>query len=176
MATTEVVPVKTEAAAKSDVPAKPAAWDPFTAIRRMSDEMDRLFLGFGHRRYTLPELWRRPELGAGDWAPDVEVLERKGELVVRADLPGMSPEDVKVEISDGTLSIEGERKYEKEEKKEGFYRSERAYGRFSRAIALPEGVAVDKAAAAFKNGVLEVTMPAPKAVEPEKRRLDVKVS
>ena len=93
------------------------------------------------------------------WGPDVDVFEKKGQLVVRADLPGLSKEDVKVEITDTELTIEGERQSEKEEEKDGYYRSERSYGSFRRTIPLPEGVKTDRAKATCKDGVLEVTMP-----------------
>src|SRR2546427_469881 len=91
-----------------------------------------------------------------DWAPAVEMLERNGQLVVRAELPGLSPDDVRIEVSsDGSLVIEGERRSEVEAEEEGgVYRSERIYGRFSRVIALPDGVDVDRAQARFDNGVL----------------------
>ena len=95
------------------------------------------------------------------WAPQVEVLEKNGQSIVRADLPGLDKNDVKVEVTDDGLTIRGERKQESEEKKEGYYRSERCYGSFYRLIPLPEGVQGDRASASFKNGVLEVTMPTP---------------
>ncbi|MFN8058127.1 MAG: Hsp20/alpha crystallin family protein [Vicinamibacterales bacterium] len=150
----------------------PAAWDPFSTLRRMTDEMDRFFGAFGHRRALLPT-WTSAEV---DWSPDVEVFERNGEFIVRADLPGLTAADVKVEVNDDVLTVEGERKTEKEEKKEGYFRSERTYGKFARAIALPDTVMADKTNATFKNGVLEIAMPMLKAPEPAKRRIDVKAS
>jgi HSP20 family protein len=88
----------------------------------------------------------------------VEVQERGGKLLVRVDLPGMAREDVKVEVTAETLTIEGERKQTVEKEEKGYYRSERSYGRFSRTIPLPEGVDANTAKAEFKNGVLEVSM------------------
>ena len=93
--------------------------------------------------------------------------------MVKADLPGLTKDDVKVELTDKLLTISGERKDEKEDKREGFYRSERSYGRFFRQIPLPEGVKTDKANATFRKGVLEVTMPAPKMESPA-RKLEIK--
>lgn len=146
--------------------------NPFAMMRRLSNEMDRMFEGFWHR--PLPALWRGGEFGR--WVPDVEMSEHDGQLVVRADLPGMSENEVKVEIADNELVIEGERKREHEEKEEGYYTSERVYGAFHRAIPLPEGVNHDEAKATFANGVLEVTMPAPKHPEKHGRRLEIKTS
>lgn len=147
--------------------------NPFVAMRRLSDDMEHLFENvWGTRR--LPSLWRETEWGAR-WTPEIEMFERKGELVLRADLPGLTKEDVKVEITDNELVIEGERKEEKEKKEKGYYACERSYGSFYRAIALPEGVNVGEAKATFKDGVLEISMPAPKAHERHGRRLEIKV-
>ena len=88
------------------------------------------------------------------------MLEREGQVVVRADLPGMSKDDIKVEVSDGLLTIQGERKNEKKEEREGYCYSECSFGTFYRAIPLPEGAEASKATADFRNGVLEVTVPA----------------
>jgi HSP20 family protein len=121
--------------------------NPFTLMKRFAEEMDRAF--------------GAEEVGL--WAPTVEIKEMEGKLVVSADLPGLKKEDVKVEVTPEALVVEGERKQEKEEKKEGYYHSERSYGRFYRSIPLPEGAELDKAAAEFTNGVLEVSIPIPKA-------------
>jgi HSP20 family protein len=93
--------------------------------------------------------------------------------MIKADLPGLTKDDVKVELTGEALTISGERKEEKEEKREGFYRSERNYGRFYRYVPLPEGVKTDKANAMFRNGVLEVTLPMTK-VESTARKLEIK--
>jgi HSP20 family protein len=109
---------------------------------------------------------------SGDWSPQVEMFERDGKLVVQADLPGIKKDDVKVEITDHQLTIEGERKDEREEKGAGFYRSERSYGSFYRSIPLPEGVNTENARAEFKNGVLEISMESPQ-LESSKKRLEI---
>jgi HSP20 family protein len=101
------------------------------------------------------------------------VLQKNGEFIVRADLPGLRKENVKVEITDNVLTLSGERKEEKEEKREGYYRSERSYGSFYRQIPLPEGAKTDTATAEFKDGVLEITMQAPER-QPRARRLEIK--
>ena len=149
---------------------RPWGWDvsPFRAMRRMADEMDRLFDDFGSgRRWLRP--WR--ETGAEFWAPEVEVFQKNNELTIRADLPGVKREDVTVDITDTDVTIQGERKHEKEEEREGYYRSERGYGSFCRVIPLPEGAISEQAKATFKDGVLEITMPAPPASKG--RRLEI---
>jgi HSP20 family protein len=129
-----------------------AFMNPFTLMRRMTEEMDRVFGESGSGQ------------GKGDataWLPAIEVSERDGNYVVRAELAGLKPEDVKVEVVDNALVLEGERKFEREEDQSGVHRSERRYGLFYRAIPLPEGANVDQAKAKFDNGVLEVTVPVP---------------
>jgi HSP20 family protein len=127
-------------------------------MRRFTEEMDRLFTG------NWPGL-RQGEVG--EWLPAVDITEREGKILVRADLPGMNKDDIKVELTDGVLTIEGERKQEHEEESQGFRRSERSYGRFYRSIPLPEGASLDQARAQFNNGVLEVSVPVP---ESQRRR------
>ena len=133
---------------------------PFSLMRRMSEEMDR----------TMARLVGQASGGGGlsTWVPAIEVAEREGQLQVQAELPGMKPEDVKVEITDDALVIQGERKEEREENQGGMYRSERRYGRFYREIPLPEGANPEQARAQFNNGVLEVTIPV--AEQSSKRR------
>ncbi len=158
----------------------PTAGSPFSFMRRFSEEMDRLFEDFGFGRGWLAPSFGRElfPAGFGDfgqtaWSPQVEVFERGGQLVVRADLPGLTKDDVKVEVTDDAITISGERKQEHEEKGEGFYRSERSYGSFYRQVPLPEGVNADAADATFKNGVLEITMQAPQRQQ-RGRRLEIK--
>jgi len=189
---------------------------PFALMRRMMEDMDRLFSDFG---FTHPgmfgssqanaELWpssRQRSLGAPSsgsssapathrgqqsvqrrgqgsvqqssfgslWAPQVEVLERGNNLVVRADLPGLSRENVDVELDEDALIIRGERRSDVEDDNEGFYRSERSYGSFYRAIPLPEGIDASRCNATFKDGVLEVTLPKPPQQASRARRIDVR--
>lgn len=150
---------------------EPASWTegPVSMIRRLAEEMDRAFDTFG-----LPASgWRRGPLSKELWSPQVEMLERDGNIVVRADLPGLKKEDVYVEVREKALILEGERKQEEEEEREDYYRSERRYGRFYRSIPLPEGIDPDKANATFKDGVLEVRMPAPERAEQTGRRIEI---
>ena len=101
------------------------------------------------------------------------MFKRDGELVVRADLPGLTKDDVKVEVADGGITIEGERRSQQEERREGFYHSERRYGKFYRRLPLPEGVTAQEANATFRDGVLEITMEAPKQKDSKPRRVPI---
>jgi HSP20 family protein len=160
-----------------------ASGSPFAIMRRFAREMDRLLEDFGlesglHVPRLLSrgrELLRR-EVGLvpAEWAPRVDVLEREGQFVVRADLPGLSKEDIKVEVSDDLVTIQGERKHEEKEERAGYYYNERSYGSFYRAIPLPEGADASKATADFHKGVLEVTVPAPARRESKAKRLEIR--
>jgi len=133
---------------------------PFSLLRRMLEDMDRMFEGFGNVRGGTAGLERGPAASLAQvWSPAIDIVERDGRLVVRADLPGMSADDVRIEVRDDALVLEGERRSEIEVEEEGVYRSERVYGRFSRMIPLPDGADLDKASARFENGVLEIEIP-----------------
>jgi HSP20 family protein len=152
---------------------------PFGLMNRFAEEMERAFENFGMGRALVPGFGRElgargwGEMGSGIWSPQLEVFEREGQFVIRADLPGLSKDDVKVDITDEALTIQGERRQEHEEQREGYYRSERGYGRFFRRIALPEGVNADAAKASFRDGVLEITLPAPQRQE-RRRQIEIK--
>jgi HSP20 family protein len=144
-------------------------WDPFRELEDMSTRLGRFFNQAQLRRAVDDD-------GAlfADWAPAVDVQETDKEYVVKADLPDVRKEDVKVGIEDGVLTLEGERKQEKEEKGKKFHRVERVYGKFVRRLALPMEVDAQKVAAEFKDGVLNVRMPKAENVKP--RAIDVKVA
>jgi HSP20 family protein len=127
--------------------------NPFSLMRRFADQMDRAFASG-----MWPEFGRE---GGGIWSPAIDVSERDGKIVVRADLPGLKKDDVKVEAVDNAVIIQGERRQEQEEHKGGYHRSERKYGSFYRSIPLPEGAQTEQARAEFRDGVLEVSIPAP---------------
>jgi HSP20 family protein len=135
-------------------------------MRRLTEEMDRAF-GFKPGFLGLTEPY------VGGWSPDIEIFEHDNTLFVRVDLPGLAKENVKVQVVHDGLTIEGERKFEKEETKEGFYRTERTYGTFYRRIPLPEYVKAEAALATFKNGVLEVVIPTIPVPEVKKRTVEI---
>lgn len=156
---------------------------PFSLMRRMAEDMDRIFedFGFGPSLGIAPLL--TPSIGQGRglssaqrgaWAPQLETFRKGNNLVVRADLPGLRKDDVNVEIDDGILTISGHRAEEQVEDRDDFYRSERSYGEFFRALPLPEGITGDACQATFKDGVLEVTLPLPKQAERKARRVEVR--
>jgi HSP20 family protein len=125
---------------------------PFALMRQFTEEMDKMFAQTS------------PGLGTGAaWSPAIEVKQKDGKLLVTAELPGLKKEDLRVHIDGDTLVVEGERKQEKEEQREGYYHSERSYGKFYRSLPLPENAQTDQTAAQFNNGVLEVTIPVPEA-------------
>jgi HSP20 family protein len=138
--------------------------DPFGFMHRFSEEMDRSFARFLGR-----------QSGERMWSPAIEVSESGGQLKVHAELPGLKPEDVHVEVADNQLVIQGERKYESEENQKGVWGSERRYGQFYRAIPLPEGANTEQAKAQFKNGVLEVAVPVPEQ-KSNRREIPVEAS
>jgi HSP20 family protein len=137
------------------------ARSPFRDLMRMERDMEEMVSRFFP---TWP--WGERERG---WTPAVDMVDRKDELVLRADLPGLEQKDVEVTIQDGMVTIRGERKEEKEEKKEGeYYYSERSFGAFVRTMPLPPDVEAEKVSATFKNGVLEVHLPKTKEVKGKK--------
>jgi HSP20 family protein len=152
---------------------------PVDFIDRMAEEMDRtfdrMFRDFGFpRRSWLSQSPLRALKREGAWAPRIEAFQKGDRYIVRADLPGLKKDDVQVEITDDAITIQGERREEREEEREGYYHTEREYGQFYRSIPLPEGVISESAQATFKNGVLEVSMQAPPAEASRGRRLEIK--
>jgi HSP20 family protein len=136
-------------------------WQPVRDVGTIQNEMNRLFNGF----------FDTPALSGGAvrrWIPSMDLVGSDGELVVRADLPGLSEGDVNIEIEDNVLTISGERKSEHSERKEGYFRVERSFGSFRRSLSLPEGVDPDAVKATFHRGVLEVRVPKPEQRRPRK--------
>jgi len=140
--------------------------NPFALIRRMSDDIDRMFGDFLSQDVFDDFARAEPMV----WAPRIDVFERGDELVVRADLPGIRKEDLNIEVRGNNLVLEGERKYEHEDESGGYYRSEVEYGTFRRVIALPEGANVDDAKATFEDGILELRIKQP---QPRGRRIEI---
>ena len=152
------------------VPAR-AIPEPFSLLRQMTSELDRVFdvawPSFGEPSFG------QTALASVAWSPKIDVFEKDNRLVTRVDLPGMKKEDVSVEVTDGYLTLTGERKQETEEKKDNFYRSEREYGSFRRTVPLPDGVKLDDVKATFADGVLEVSVPLPARPQPSVRKVQI---
>ena len=140
----------------------------FGMMRQLSDEMSRFFGNFGFSSDLL-------STGFDDRfaAPQVDVLRRGNELIVRADMPGLSKENISIDVSGDALTIRGERREESKEEREGYYWHERSSGSFARRIPLPENADVDHASARFENGVLEVHIPAPEHEGSRRHRIDI---
>jgi HSP20 family protein len=143
-------------------------WEPFGSLRR---DMERLFEDF-----TRDFGWGPPALAGMAAAPRVDVSETDTEIKLEAELPGVDEKDVEVVLSDGRLTIKGEKKQEKEEKKKDFHLVERSYGSFARSIALPFEAAPEQVKAKFANGVLTVTVPKPPEVKAKEKKIPISKS
>jgi HSP20 family protein len=137
-------------------------WEPLREINSLQSEMNRLF----------NTVFDTPSNGPGNvlrrWMPAMDLVESGEHFVLRADLPGMSEEDVSIEFEDGTLTVSGERKAEHADGKEGFHRVERSFGAFSRSLTLPQGIDPEAVTASFDRGVLEIRIPKPEQRKPRK--------
>ena len=146
-------------------------WEPLRELTTLQNEMNRLF----NTVFDAPT-----SSGGGNgqtlrrWMPAMDLLETDDQFVLRADLPGMTQDDVRIELEDRVLTLSGERKAEHETKKEGYYRLERAFGGFSRSLTLPEGVDPERVNASFDKGVLEIRIPKPEVRKPH--RIEIGVS
>jgi HSP20 family protein len=156
----------------------PTEWRPLSNLRR---EIDRLFEDFGwglgqrpgaRTLFDVEPFWRG-ELSFGK-APAVDIAEKEKEYEITAELPGLDENNVEVKFADGILSIKGEKREEKEEKKKDYYLSERRFGSFQRSFQIPEGIDADKIAATFKNGVLTVTLPKSPEAQKKERKIAIK--
>jgi HSP20 family protein len=145
-------------------------WEPVRELNTIQSEMNRLFNTF----FEASTPGNGGTLGpTRPWIPAMDLVESEDDFVLRADLPGLSESDVKIELEDNVLTISGERKAEHEERKEGYYRVERASGSFSRSLTLPEGVNPEAVSARFDEGVLEVRVPKPEQRKPRKVAISV---
>jgi HSP20 family protein len=138
-------------------------WEPLREFSTLQNEMNRLF-------NTVFDAPAAPSNGGTlrRWMPAMDLVETESHFVLRADLPGLSEEDVNIEVEDRVLTVSGERKSEHETSKEGYHRVERAFGAFSRSLTLPEGVDAEAVVANFDRGVLEVRIPKPEQPKPRK--------
>jgi HSP20 family protein len=143
-------------------------WEPVRELSTFQQEMNRLFNTF----FDGPQ----PGNGGGAvrrWIPAMDLVETENDFVLRADLPGLTDQDVNIELDDNVLTVSGERKARHEEHKEGYHRVERSFGRFSRSLTLPEGVDPNAVKASFEQGVLEVRVPKPEQRKPRKVAITV---
>jgi HSP20 family protein len=142
-------------------------WEPLRELTTLQNEMNRLFgTAFDAPAQSNGGTMRR-------WMPAMDLAESEDSFVLRADLPGLSEEDVNIELEERVLTVSGERKAEHTESKEGYHRLERAFGAFSRSLTLPEGVDAEAVTASFHNGVLEVRIPKPEERKPRKISIGV---
>jgi HSP20 family protein len=143
-------------------------WDPTGELNSLQSEVNRLFNSF----FDVPSTAAN---GATlrRWVPAMDLVETDDHFVLRADLPGLSEDDVSIELEDRVLTVSGERKAEHKDRQEGYYRVERAFGSFARSLTLPEGVDPDAVQASFDRGVLEVRIPKPEERKPRKVAINV---
>jgi HSP20 family protein len=144
-------------------------WEPAREVASLQQEMNRLFSSF----FDTPAPGGSNGETLRRWVPAMDLVETEDAFVLKADLPGLDENDVKLEVEDNVLTVAGERKAEHEDKKEGYYRVERAYGAFRRSLTLPEGVDPEAVSARFSKGVLSVRIPKPENRKP--RRVSIKV-
>ncbi|HXE76493.1 MAG TPA: Hsp20/alpha crystallin family protein [Candidatus Xenobia bacterium] len=147
-------------------------FDPLRDLATLQSRVDRLFedvLGRGRNLWDVGEA-----LEGATWAPAVDIVETDNEIVLKADLPGIDPKDVDVQVHDGTLTLKGERKFESDVKEDNYRRIERTYGAFVRSFSLPQTVDSERVSASYRNGVLELKLP--KRPEAKPKQIKVAVS
>ncbi|HEY6973083.1 MAG TPA: Hsp20/alpha crystallin family protein [Nitrospiraceae bacterium] len=142
-------------------------WDPFRELEDMSDRLNRMFARPAARTNG------KETMIVADWVPTVDISETDGEYQIKAEIPDVKKEDVKVTLEDGVLTIQGERKQEKEEKGKKYHRVERSYGSFVRSFSLPDVIDEEKVKAEFKDGVLNLHLPKSEKAKP--KAIEVKV-
>lgn len=144
-------------------------WDPFRELEEVSDRLNRMFARPAASRGAGKET-----MIVADWTPSVDISETEGEYQIKAEIPDVKKEDVKVTLEDGVLTIQGERKHEKEEKGKKYHRIERSYGSFVRTFSLPDVIDEEKVKAEFKDGVLNLHLPKSEKAKP--KAIEVKVA
>ena len=140
-------------------------YDPFRDLRTLQEEVNRLFTGNMTR-------FDDEGIARGSWSPSVDIYENKDQIVLEAELPGMKREDFDLSIENNTITLRGERHFEKKDETDSYHRVERAYGSFLRSFTLPNSVSGEGATAEYRNGVLRVTLP--KREETKARRIEIK--
>jgi len=143
-------------------------WDPFREMSALQERMNRLFSDV---RAQAPV--RGEEIVQGAWVPAVDIFETNEAIVLKAELPGITSQDISVEVKDNTLTLKGEKKFEKEVKEENYHRVERSYGSFQRAFTLPGTIHQEKVKAKFKDGILEITLPKVEEAKPKQIKVEI---
>lgn len=146
----------------------PVRWDPFRELEDVSDRLNRMLT-----RPAMRTSNNKETMIVADWTPSVDISETEGEYQIKAEIPDVKKEDVKVTLEDGVLTIQGQRKQETEEKGTKYHRIERSYGSFARTFSLPDVIEVDKVRAEFKDGVLHLHLPKSEKAKP--KAIEVKV-
>lgn len=141
-------------------------WDPFRDMVTLRGKMNRMFEDVFTGRTE-----EGKDLATSTWAPSVDIFETESELVLTAEVPGIEEKDIEIKIEDNTLTLKGERKFEKETKEENYHRIERSYGSFYRAFTLPNSIDPEKIQATHENGVLKITMPKRTELHPRKVKI-----
>lgn len=174
MAQTAKTQISTTETQQDNAPATTREWRPFTSLRRA---VDRLVEDFDRDFWRVPV--RRPfaevDFGSVATVPAADVVETDKDYKIALELPGMAEKDIDVKVTDHTLTVTGEKKEEREEKRKDYYLSERRYGSFRRSFEVPSGINSDAIAASFANGVLTVTLPKTAEAQKAEKRIDVKV-
>jgi len=154
-------------------PRAPARWDAFSdPFENLRHEMNRIFDSFFREWRLEPAGFFRERWG--DFTPQIEMVEKADEIEVKAELPGLSEKDVEISLSEGTLTLKGEKRREAREERDGMQYCECAYGSFHREIRLPCAVKDDKAEATFKNGVLVIRIPKADDAMSKGRKIEIK--
>ena len=143
-------------------------YDPFRDLRSLQEEVNRLFTGNMARSFDEEGIAR------GSWSPSVDIYENKDQIVLEAELPGMKREDFDLSVENNTITLRGERHFEKKDDSDNYHRVERAYGSFTRSFTLPNTVTAEGATAEYTNGVLRVTLP--KREDTKARRIEIKTN
>ena len=142
-------------------------WEPFRDLVATQRDFDRLF------REAFSPMFGEGEVSTRTWAPPVDIYETDENLVLKAELPGIDPNNVEIRVEDNSLYLKGERKFEKEVKEQNYHRVERSYGTFTRTFSLPSSIDADKVTANYKEGVLTLTMPKREEAKPKTIKINV---
>lgn len=135
-------------------------WEPFRDLMAMQDRMTRLI------DETLSHIWKE-DMAQGVWSPPVDILERGDEVVLKVDLPGVSQNEIDIRVEEGTLTIQGERKFVKESSEENYVQIERPYGTFRRTFSIPRTIDQESIKASYKDGVLRIILPRKQEIQPK---------